>query len=131
MAPASSELIRQAVRFCIVGVGNTMLTYVLTFALTAGVGIALALASAIGYAAGVAQSFVLNRFWTFGLAPDSRHAVAGQLLGFIVVNLTCGATFTFGMTLAAPRFGLVIATIVGVAVVTPINFILTRRYVFP
>ena len=103
MVSLSPALVRQAVRLGIVGVGNTLLTYVLTLGLTSGAGLAVAPASALGYAAGVAQSFVLNRFWTFGVAPGGSRAVTGQLAGFIIVNLLCGGLFTLVTTVAAPR----------------------------
>ncbi|MBC7506480.1 MAG: GtrA family protein [Sandarakinorhabdus sp.] len=130
MVSLSPALVRQAVRFGIVGVGNTLLTYVLTLGLTSGASLAVAPASALGYAAGVAQSFVLNRFWTFGVAPGGSRAVTGQLAGFIIVNLLCGGLFTLVTTVAAPRLGLAPATLLGVVIATPVNFVLTRRFVF-
>ena len=88
-------------------------------------------ASAIGYAAGVMQSFLLNRFWTFSnTRPHGDGRVGGEALRFIAVNLALLGLFTLVTSFAAPHVGLLPATLAGVAMVTPLGFILNRFVVF-
>ena len=119
----------QFLRFGLVGVVNTATSYLVIRLLADPAG--LALASAFGYAAGVAQSFLLNRFWTFSTTrPANSGRWGGEALRFIAVNIACGGLFTAANTAAAPHIGLLAATLVGVALVTPLGFILNRFIVF-
>lgn len=119
----------QFLRFGLVGVANTATSYLVIRLLADGLG--LPLASAVGYVAGVVQSFVFNRFWTF---HDTRTVGtgrwAGEALRFILVNMVCGGLFTLVNSLATPHIGLLPATLVGVAMVTPLGFILNKVIVF-
>ncbi len=47
-------------------------------------GLPLLLASTVGYAAGVANSYFMNRRWTFGVRHDVN---AAEFSKFVVVNL--------------------------------------------
>lgn len=126
---ASRAGLAQFLRFGLVGALNTTTTYLIIRLLAEAAGVPLA--SAVGYAAGVAQSFLLNRFWTFSA---TRSQVQGrwssEVLRFIAVNIVCGALFTAINTVAAPHLGLLAATLAGVALVTPLGFILNRFIVF-
>jgi putative flippase GtrA len=119
----------QFLRFGLVGVANTATSYLVIRLLADSLG--LPVASAAGYVAGVAQSFLFNRFWTF---HDTRTAGtgrwAGEALRFILVNLVCGGLFTLVNSLATPHIGLLPATLAGVAMVTPLGFILNKFIVF-
>ena len=124
MAPAA-----QFLRFGVVGLANTATSYLVIRGLAGAAG--LPLASAIGYAAGVVQSFLLNRFWTFrSTRPAGQARWAGEALRFLAVNLVCGGLFTWITASAAPHIGLLAATVAGVALVTPLGFILNRFIVF-
>jgi putative flippase GtrA len=117
----------QFLRFGLVGVANTATSYLVIRLLAPQLGVPVA--SAIGYAAGVVQSFLLNRFWTFSSTRgDSR--LSGEVLRFLAVNLACGGLFTLVNSLAEPHIGLLPATLAGVALVTPVGFILNRFIVF-
>jgi putative flippase GtrA len=117
----------QFLRFGLVGVANTATSYLVIRLLAPQLGVPVA--SAIGYAAGVVQSFLLNRFWTFSSTrSDSR--LSGEVLRFLAVNLACGGLFTLVNSLAEPHIGLLPATLAGVALVTPVGFILNRFIVF-
>lgn len=126
---ATRQGLAQFMRFGLVGAANTALTTGLVWLLAPRLGVTVA--SAVGYAAGVLQSFVLNRIWTFG---NTRTAGSGRWAGeaarFVLVNIGCGALFSGVTTLAAPHIGLLAATVAGVALVTPVGFILNRLVVF-
>jgi len=72
----------QFLRFCTVGVGNTAVDFAAFFLLTLG-GVPYLLAQALSYAAGVVNSFLLNRKWTFRVA---RKANVLEVARFIIVN---------------------------------------------
>ena len=80
---ARAEAIR-VVRYGLVGVSNTALTFV-AYTLLTGAGAAAPAASAIGFALGAANGYLLNGRWTFagsarGAATVGRY-VAVQALG--------------------------------------------------
>lgn len=119
----------QFVRFALVGAANTAVSYGVIWLLAPRLGVPAA--SAVGYGAGVAQSFVLNRFWTFGATRAAgKTRLAGEALRFVLVNIVCGAIFSAFTTAAVPHIGLLAATVGGVALVTPLGFILNRFVVF-
>ena len=64
------------------------------------------------------------------LLRDMPGRWRGEILRFIAVNIACGGLFTAINTLATPHLGLLTATLVGVALVTPLGFILNRFIVF-
>lgn len=126
---ATREGLAQFVRFGLVGVANTGLSYGVIWLLEPR--LSLPVASAMGYAAGVMQSFLLNRFWTFGTTRTAGSGRwAGEAVRFVLVNIICGALFSAVTTLATPHIGLLAATVAGVALVTPVGFILNRLFVF-
>jgi putative flippase GtrA len=64
---------RRIVRFCLVGVTNTLVTLG-TFGLLVAVGCAAALASGLAFGTGAFNSYQLNRRWTFAGLERSHHA---------------------------------------------------------
>jgi putative flippase GtrA len=72
----------QFLRFCAVGSGNTAVDFATFYLLTLGGAPAL-FAQVLSYSAGVANSYWLNRKWTFRVA---RKANALEVAKFILVN---------------------------------------------
>src|SRR5690242_16141519 len=60
-----AAILVQFVKFGIVGVSNTLLTFLIYTLLLKVFGVWYLLASAIGFAAGAVNGFLLNRRWTF------------------------------------------------------------------
>ncbi|NNU83453.1 GtrA family protein [Geobacillus sp. BMUD] len=118
---------KQAIwRFAVVGVGNTAVDFAVFFLLTAA-GVPAAAAQVASYGAGVANSYVWNRRWTFQM---KQKANIGELLRFLAVNgLSLGVSLV--VLLAAERLGPLwlakgAATVMGMAV----NFVGSRCWVF-
>lgn len=118
---------KQAVwRFGLVGVSNTVVDFAVFFLLTAA-GAPAAVAQAVAYGAGMANSYIWNRRWTFQV---KRKANIKEVLRFLAVNgLSFGASLA--VLLAAERLAplwlaKLAATIAGMAV----NFIGSRYWVF-
>lgn len=115
------------VRFAVVGIGNTLVDFGVFFLLTS-MGVSYVLAQACSYSAGVINSYVWNRTWTFRV---QEKASAQQVLQFLILNLlSLGTTVVLlqllrlaGMSLFSSK---VLATIAGMAV----NFIGSRFWVF-
>ncbi len=84
----------RAVRFCVVGAANTAITLT-TFVLLTALGCRAPAASALAFCAGAANSFHLNRRWTFSDIPTARWArtrfVAIQGLGALASAVGLGA----------------------------------------
>ncbi|MGP3562420.1 GtrA family protein [Geobacillus sp. BK01] len=118
---------KQAVwRFAIVGAGNTAIDFVVFFVLAA-LSVPAAAAQIASYGAGMANSYIWNRRWTFEV---KRKANIGEFLRFLAVNgLSLGASLA--VLLAAERLAplwlaKMAATMAGMAV----NFIGSRVWVF-
>ncbi len=94
-----------------------------------GVGsIDAAVANAIGYVAGMVNSFVLNKLWTFEAAGHTSR----QLRRFVALNLVSLAASTAIMfvavdMLAAPYVPVFVAT---VALTTVVHFVANRHWTF-
>ncbi|MBN2656110.1 MAG: GtrA family protein [Spirochaetales bacterium] len=76
---------REMFRFGLVGISNTLVTLSIIFILTKLFAVSYVTANAIGYAAGLINSFLLNRNWTF----RSRGHVGKQSFRFLFVFLIC------------------------------------------
>lgn len=120
---------RQVARFVVVGLGNTALTMATIYLLREGLGASVAVASAIGFIVGMIQGFLLSRLWTFA-GVDHATPVALQVVGFVVVNLICGAIFTRSNVWLSGHLPLLVASLASAAVIMPISFALNRWGVF-
>jgi putative flippase GtrA len=78
-------LFTQVFKFASVGVLNTILDAVLYFALTRWLGFAAVplIAKAISYTAGIVNSYVWNRSWTFKSTTSAKKS----FLPFVLTNL--------------------------------------------
>ena len=79
------KIIRQAVKFGIVGIFNTLLTLVIIWLLTKKAGCSESFSNFVGYLAGLINSFFLNRKWTFG----SKRTMFGGAVRFVLVFAVC------------------------------------------
>ena len=89
-------LIWQTLRFGIVGLVNTAIGLTAIYAVIFFFNANPALANAIGYALGLAVSFALNRFWTFGDSQSLKKVLPRYLLI---------ATISYLMNLTVVLFG--------------------------
>lgn len=71
------------IRFCTVGVGNTLIDFSL-FLLLIKWGFPYLTAQFIAYSAGIANSFIWNRFWTFRLKGGIKFA---EVIKFLLINI--------------------------------------------
>ena len=131
---------RSFIRFNLVGILNTLVDFVV-FTLLISIGLSNSLSQCLSYSAGIANSYVLNRKWTFaqGNKPlpqegevGRRSADLGQLGRFLTVNL-----ITLGLSLLLLHlfngvWGLPVLAAKAIALVftTMVNFAGSKLWVF-
>lgn len=71
-------------RFCIVGISNSLISFVVFYVFSQQLGINYLMSSFIGYTSGVANSFIWNKIWTF---RDQNPRLLGQFIKFVVINI--------------------------------------------
>lgn len=86
------------------------------------------LANIFGYGAGVINSFIWNKFWTFQV----KHETAAQLGRFLALNLSClilssASLFLFTDSLGWPYLPVWLITM---SIVTLLNFFISKLWVF-
>jgi len=129
--PASrlnAPAIVQFVKFGIVGVSNTLLSFAVYTLLLKAFGVWYVAASGIGFTVGAVNGFLLNRRWTFrghvgdALTPVRWFVVQGCGLG---LNLSLVYLFVDG-------FGMdkLIGQVPATAIVTVVTFLVNRAWTF-
>lgn len=132
--------IARFVRYCIVGVLNTLVTLGVIYMCKSMLGWNLYLSNALGYIAGVTNSFFCNKQWTF----RSHGKVGGEavrfLIGFglcyglqlmVVWLITRSIIGQYNYLIAGIVIsGYGIATLVGNVVYTLANFVYNRMITF-
>jgi putative flippase GtrA len=121
-----TRLDRQFARFLLVGVGNTVLSFV-AYRLLLALGTPYVIAAALGFAIGAVNGYVFNRRWTF-VARDSTRArvlyVAVQVAGAASTSLL---VLLFVRGAGAGKVGAYLAAIPPVTVST---FMANRLWTF-
>jgi putative flippase GtrA len=131
---------RSFIRFNLVGILNTLVDFVV-FTLLIATGLSNTLSQCLSYSAGIANSYVLNRKWTFAAdsssqpqasTPGRRAADLGQLVRFLTVNL-----LTLGLSLLLLHlfngvWGLhvLVAKAISLVFTTLVNFAGSKLWVF-
>ena len=122
-----SELARMA-KYSLVGVMNTGVDFVLFCALVYAAGLGSAWAQTISYGTAVANSYLLNRVWTFQVKKRQRFS---DIVRFIVVNALSFAAATatlLGLEQAGLETAIAKACSVGVSLV--VNYAGYKLWVF-
>jgi putative flippase GtrA len=107
----------QFIKFGLVGVSNTLLTFVVYTVLLKGFGVWYLLASAIGFIVGATNGFILNRKWTFAehvgdsLTPVRWAVVQGAGLGLNLLLLYLFVDSAHMDKLLAQAFATIVVTV--------------------
>ncbi len=115
-------------KYALVGVMNTGVDFAFFCVLVYAAGLGTAWAQTISYVAGIANSYVLNRVWTFQV--KKRHRV-GDIVRFIVVNVLSFAAAT-AVLLGLEQAGLeaALAKACSVVVSLVVNYVGYKLWVF-
>ena len=79
-----SEIFRQFVKFCLVGIINTAIDYLVYLGLTRGIDLYFLYANIIAILVAMTFSFIFNKYWTF---RNYGKNIKKQYLKFFIVNL--------------------------------------------
>jgi putative flippase GtrA len=127
LAPSSRALVLQAMRFGLVGVSNTALTFS-SYAALVWLGAPAPGAAAVGFALGAANGYRLNRGWTFRVGASGRAAATRYVLvALLGTGLDAGGVATATGPGHLPRLA---AQVVVLPAVSLLTFGLCRRWVF-
>ncbi|MDR0749045.1 MAG: GtrA family protein [Tannerellaceae bacterium] len=122
------EAIRQVIKYGIVGISNTIVTATVIWAMMKLFGCQAVLSNITGYIAGLLNSFILNKQWTFK-SSDSWTGSAirfGMVFG-ICYLLQLGLLLYLDKHLSTdPYYNQLIAMIF----YTAINFLMNKFYTF-
>ena len=121
--------LRQALKFLVVGVSNTLLDASLYFLLTRGLGFSRrrTLAKALSYGAGVLNSFYWNRAWTFKTQASLRALFPFGLVNLVGLGLNAGV-MALCLNVFQIHEGLALVLATGAAFFW--NFVASKRLVF-
>jgi putative flippase GtrA len=79
-----SIIFRQFVKFCLVGIINTAIDYLVYFGLTRGLDLYFLYANIIAILVAMTFSFIFNKYWTF---RDYQKNIKKQYSKFFLVNI--------------------------------------------
>jgi putative flippase GtrA len=125
-----TEWIEQGVKFLLVGVMNTGIDVGLYFALTryvAAFAEANVAAKVVSYTAGVVNSYLWNRSWTFKSRDQSRKTFVPFVLTNLIGLSINAAVLWLGLLLSLPE---IMALLLATSVVLLWNFIISKVVVF-
>ena len=120
-------MVRQWLRFVVVGASNTVLSWCVYAALT-DVGVPYLIASGLAFALGAVNSYVLNRRWTF----RSRARCAPEVVRFGVVQCIGLAVDVLLLGALTEDVGLhhLLAQAIVFPVASGVTFALSRQWAF-
>lgn len=119
----------QFIRFAVVGVLNSAIQYLVFLFLYSFTGTQYLIASIIGYVAGMTNSYILNRRWTFGSRNQKRLT---ELSRFVAVNLI-SLGVNLGLLFLLVSIGNMapqLAQVVAIVGSTLVNFVLNKLWTF-
>lgn len=132
--------IQQFIKYCLVGVLNTLVCLVTIFVCKSLLGVNPYVSNAIGYAVGLVNSFVWNRHWVFRSHGRYTAEAVRFVIGFAVCYM---AQFAVVYVLNQSHFGdyefhiagfvlsgYGVATLLGNVVYTLCNYVYNRLVVF-
>ncbi|MFL0269114.1 GtrA family protein [Candidatus Clostridium radicumherbarum] len=117
----------QFIKFGIVGLGNTLITFIVYFLLVK-LQVYYVTANVIGYIAGIINSFFWNSSWVFKKSSRSFNL----LIKFVIVNLITLGITSMILYIGVDRFNLskyiaqIISTLIGIL----INYTLNKLWTF-
>jgi putative flippase GtrA len=116
------------IKFALVGAVNTSIDFIV-YALLSWCSVNYIFAQCISYSAGVLNSYIMNRKWTF---EQKGKGSKRELFTFISVNLVTLIITSFLLTIFYKWLGisLLISKLLVTAVSVGINYIGTKQFVF-
>jgi putative flippase GtrA len=120
-----AEMRRQFVRFLIVGVANTLITFVV-YRLLLAVDVWYLVAAPVAWSIGALNGYVLNSRWTFA----ARDTTRARILYVVVSAAGAGASTLLVWLFASAGLGKVEAFVAAIPLVTVSTFLANRLWTF-
>lgn len=122
-------LLKRIAKFGLVGVLNTLIDIGLFWLLFSVFGVPYLMANVLSYGAGMLNSFVMNKLWTF--SERRKHGlIRRQLPIFVAVNLVSLALSSLILWALAPSIGVMPAKLAGTLASFVTNFWASQRFVY-
>ena len=109
------ETIKQAIKYGVVGLSNTLITMIVIWVMMKLFGCREGLSNLTGYVAGILNSFIWNKQWTFKVAFIICYALQYGLVLILNSRLTIDHYYNH---------------LIGMAFYTVINFLVNKFYTF-
>ncbi|MDR1203452.1 MAG: GtrA family protein [Tannerellaceae bacterium] len=122
------EAIRQVIKYGIVGISNTIITAIVIWVMMKLFGCSAVLSNVTGYIAGVLNSFILNKQWTF----KSSNSWISSAIRFGIVFGIC-YLFQLGLLLYLNKrlsIDQYYNQLIAMAFYMVINFLMNKFYTF-
>lgn len=123
--------LKHLTRFSVVGVLNTLIDFVVFSVLQGAFGFNYTFSQFLGYSCGIANSFILNKNWTFK-EGNSKNKTTKELTQFVTVNI-----ITLAITMISINYltkDLLINVYIAKVMVTVLaqisNFVLYKLWIF-
>jgi putative flippase GtrA len=116
------------IRFCVVGLSNTLLGMAVIYLAWAVLGMADVPANMLGYAVGFLWSYVLNRRWTFKSTRPAAASLGQYLLVYVVAYLA--NLLVLGLARHAIGGQSFLPHVFGAAAYTMLGYLGSRYFVF-
>lgn len=121
-------VLAQFLKFGLVGVSNTLLTFVVFTILVKEVGVWYVAASAIGFVVGASNGFLLNRSWTFrGHGGGSSAAVRWAVVQGAGLLADLGLIYAFVSGAGLPKL---VGQALAIGLVVGATFFANRTWTF-
>jgi len=124
-------IVRQAIKFCLVGGTSAVINFVLLYLLTEKLGWWYVYSAAVGFVLSAVFNFTSNKLWTFR-NPERGRQVVSQLAKYGLVmglGLFINTSIIYGLTESA-GFDYRLSWVFATGVVTVWNFMFNRFWTF-
>ena len=123
--------LKHLTRFSLVGVINTLIDFLIFTLFNGFIGLNYIASQILGYSFGVANSFVLNKKWTFSKS-NSNKKTKDELFQFIVVNLfsLLITLITINFLVGSLNINVYISKIIVTFIAQITNFLCYKLWVF-
>jgi len=122
------EIVKQAIKYGLVGVGNTLITAAVIWVMMKVFGVSDVLSNITGYAIGLVNSFIWNKQWTFK-SSKGWYSSALKFGGVFAICYSLQLMFLLYLNATLdidPYYNQLIAMVF----YTVVNFIMNKFYTF-
>jgi len=129
MRVTSHLLVRQSLKFGLVGLANTAIDFMIFGLLYFWWGWDYLFANAIAYSCGILNSFILNKRWTFTETSQRGHTPK-QFVVFVFLNILGLGISTLVLAMMAKSLPVLLAKLFAMGATFVWNFFSSRRFVY-